>query len=53
MTILGALLIAVGFAANLPDMWTVGVVLGLVGLTIALLSRASGLTRTGMRGHYF
>ena len=51
MIILGILLLIIGFVAGIAILWTIGVVLVIVGVILALL----GMTGHAVRGrrHYF
>ena len=53
MTILGVLLVVVGALLQQPDVWSIGVVLGLVDVIVALTSRALRISTTEMRRHYY
>jgi hypothetical protein len=49
--VLGIILLIVGFVAKIPILWTIGVILVIVGAVLALLGR-SGRT-VGGRSHWF
>ena len=53
MTILGVLLVVLGALLQQPDLWSVGIVLGLVGVIVAATSRALRISPTEMRRHYY
>jgi VIT1/CCC1 family predicted Fe2+/Mn2+ transporter len=49
--ILGAILMILGFVFGIPVLWTVGIVLLVVGLVLMLLGR--GGRQIGGRAHYY
>jgi VIT1/CCC1 family predicted Fe2+/Mn2+ transporter len=49
--ILGAILMVLGFVFGIPILWTVGIVLLVVGLVLMLLGR--GGRQIGGRAHYY
>jgi uncharacterized membrane protein len=49
--ILGAILMILGFVFGIPILWTVGIVLLVVGLVLMLLGR--GGRQIGGRAHYY
>lgn len=51
MITLGLVLLLIGFLAGIPILWTVGVVLLVIGLILMLLGRSGH--RVGGRAHYF
>ena len=51
MIILGAILMILGFVFGIPILWTVGIVLLVVGLVLMLLGR--GGRQIGGRAHYY
>jgi hypothetical protein len=51
MILLGVVLMIIGFIASIPILWTVGIILVVIGLVLALLG---GTGRpVGGRRHYF
>lgn len=51
MITVGLILLLIGFIAGIPILWTLGVIVLLIGLILMLLGR-SGRT-VGGRAHYF
>jgi hypothetical protein len=51
MIVLGAILLIIGFVANISILWTIGLVLIVVGLVLAVLGRAG--RKVGGRAHWF
>lgn len=51
MIILGVILLVIGLIAQIPVLWTIGVVLIVVGLVLVLLGRAG--RRVAGRAHWF
>jgi hypothetical protein len=51
MIVLGLVLLIIGFVASIPILWTIGVILLLVGLALELLG-ATGRA-VGGRRHYY
>ena len=51
MIVLGIVLLIVGFVAKISILWTIGIVLLLVGAVLALLGRSG--RAVGGRKHYF
>jgi Family of unknown function (DUF6131) len=51
MIILGIILLIIGFVAAIPILWTIGIVLVLVGLVLVLLSSMG--RAVGGRRHYY
>ncbi len=51
MIIVGLILMLIGFVAGIPILWSVGIVVALVGLVLLLLGRSG--RRVGGRSHYF
>lgn len=51
MIVLGLILLIIGFVANISILWTIGIVLVVVGLVLALLGRAG--RAVGGRKHWF
>jgi hypothetical protein len=49
--VLGVILLVIGFVASIPILWTVGVILVVVGAALALLGMAGHAV--GGRRHYF
>jgi len=47
------MLVLIGLAARLPDLWSLGIVLAAVGVMVALVSRVLGVKPTEMHRHYF
>jgi chromate transport protein ChrA len=50
MIVLGAILLVIGFIVGLPLVWTIGVVLILAGLVLALVGRTHPV---GGRAHWY
>jgi hypothetical protein len=51
MIILGVILLIIGFIAAIPIAWTIGIILVVVGLILALLGSAGRMV--GGRRHYW
>jgi hypothetical protein len=51
MIILGVVLLIIGFIANIPILWTLGIILVVVGAILALLGGAG--RAVGGRRHYY
>jgi Family of unknown function (DUF6131) len=51
MIVLGAILLIIGFVANISILWTIGIVLVVVGLVLALVGRSG--RKVGGRAHWF
>ncbi len=51
MILLGVVLMIIGFIASIPILWTVGIILVVIGLVLALLGSAG--RPVGGRRHYF
>jgi hypothetical protein len=51
MIVLGVVLMLIGFIAKIPILWSVGIVLAVVGLILMLLGMAG--REIGGRRHYF
>jgi hypothetical protein len=51
MIVLGLILLLIGFVASIPILWTVGVILVVVGVVLALLGSAG--RAVGGRRHYY
>ena len=51
MIILGAILLIIGFVANIAIIWTIGIIVVLIGAILALLGMAGHAV--GGRRHYF
>lgn len=51
MIILGVILMIIGFVAGLPALWTIGVILLVIGLVLWVLGRAGHAV--GGRRHYY
>ena len=51
MIILGILLLIIGFVAGIAILWTIGIVVVIIGVTLALLGMAGHAV--GGRRHYF
>ena len=51
MIILGIIFLLVGFIASIPILWTIGIIVALVGLILALLGSAGRMV--GPRRHYW
>jgi hypothetical protein len=51
MILLGVVLMIIGFIASIPILWTVGIILVVIGLVLALLGSTG--RAVGGRRHYF
>jgi hypothetical protein len=51
MIIVGVILLIVGFVAKIPVLWTIGIIVLLIGLALMLLGRA-GRAVAGRRHYY-
>ena len=51
MIILGVVLLVIGFLANLSILWTIGIILVVVGAVLALVGRTG--RKVGGRAHWF
>lgn len=51
MIILGIILLIVGFLANIPILWTIGIVVVVIGLILLVLGMAG--RAVGGRKHYY
>jgi hypothetical protein len=51
MIILGLILLIIGFVAAIPILWTIGIVLVVIGLVLVLLSSMG--RAVGGRRHYY
>ena len=51
MIILGVILLLIGFVANIAIIWTIGIIVVLIGAILALLGMAGHAV--GGRRHYF
>jgi hypothetical protein len=51
MILLGVVLMIIGFIASIPILWTVGIILVVIGLVLALLGSTG--RPVGGRRHYF
>jgi hypothetical protein len=51
MIVLGVILLIIGFLANISILWTIGLVLIVVGLVLAVLGRTG--RKVGGRAHWF
>ncbi len=51
MIIVGLVLMLIGFVAAIPVMWSVGIVVAIIGLVLLVLGRNG--RRIGGRSHYF
>jgi Family of unknown function (DUF6131) len=51
MIILGIILLIIGFVAAIPILWTIGIVLVLIGLVLVVLSSMG--RAVGGRRHYY
>lgn len=51
MIILGLVLMLLGFVLAIPILWTIGIILAIVGLVLMLLGR--GGRQVGGRAHYW
>ncbi|MGA9776194.1 MAG: DUF6131 family protein [Candidatus Dormiibacterota bacterium] len=51
MIVLGVILLIVGFVLAIPILWTIGVILAVIGLALWVLGRMGH--KVGGRAHYF
>lgn len=51
MIILGVVLLVIGFLANISILWTIGIILVVVGAVLALVGRSG--RKVGGRAHWF
>lgn len=51
MILLGVILLIIGFVASIPILWTIGIVLVVVGAVLAVLGRTG--RKVGGRAHWF
>ncbi|MHB8490520.1 MAG: DUF6131 family protein [Candidatus Dormibacteria bacterium] len=51
MIILGIILLIIGFVASIPILWTIGIIVLVIGLALALLGMAGHAV--GGRRHYY
>jgi hypothetical protein len=51
MIIVGLVLLLIGFVAGIPILWTLGVIVLVIGLILMLLGRSG--RKVGRRAHYF
>lgn len=51
MVVLGVILLVIGFIADIPVLWSIGIALVVIGIILALLGRAG--TKIGGRAHWF
>lgn len=51
MILLGAILMVIGFIATIPVLWTIGIVLVVVGAVLVLLGRTG--RKVGGRAHWY
>lgn len=51
MIILGVILLIIGFVAKIPILWTIGIILVVIGAILALLGGAG--RAVGGRRHYY
>ena len=51
MILLGVVLMIIGFIASIPILWTVGIILVVIGLLLAILGNTG--RAVGGRRHYF
>lgn len=51
MIILGVILLIIGFVASIPIFWTIGLILVVIGVVLALMGM--GGRQVGGRRHYF
>ena len=51
MIVLGIILLIVGFVAHIPILWTIGVVVAVIGLILLVLGMAG--RAVGGRKHYY
>jgi Family of unknown function (DUF6131) len=49
--VLGVILLIIGFLASIPILWTIGIILLVVGLILVLLGRTG--RAVGGRAHYY
>ncbi len=51
MIVLGLVLMLIGFVANIPVLWSVGILIAVIGLVLMLLGMAG--REIGGRRHYY
>ena len=51
MIVLGIVLLVIGFVAKISILWTVGIILVIIGAVLALMGRSG--RRVGGRSHWF
>ncbi len=51
MIILGVILLIIGFVASIPVLWTIGIILVVIGVALELLGMAG--RAVGGRRHYY
>jgi hypothetical protein len=51
MIVLGVVLLVIGFIASIPILWTIGLVLVVVGAVLALVGRTG--RKVGGRAHWY
>lgn len=51
MTVLGVILMVIGFVADIPVLWTIGIVLAVIGIVLFLLGAAG--RQVGGRRYYY
>ena len=51
MIALGVILLSIGFLASIPILWTIGIILVVIGLILALLGSTG--RAVGGRAHYY
>ncbi len=51
MIILGIILLVVGFVAHIPILWTIGIIVAVIGLILLVLGMAG--RAVGGRRHYY
>lgn len=51
MIVLGVILLIIGFVIGIPVLWTIGIILALAGVALALLGGAG--RRIGGRAHWY
>jgi len=51
VVVLGVILLVIGFIADIPVLWSIGIALVVIGIILALLGRAG--TKIGGRAHWF
>jgi hypothetical protein len=51
MIVLGLILLIIGFLASIPILWTIGIILVVVGAVLALVGRTG--RKVGGRAHWF